>query len=117
MNVSGSYQLLSHGTYDKAGKFTPTSEYLRGELIYPNDGFVSVLICFNESIKTQKDILAYSGRYEVKTENEIIHHITLCSQLSRSGTSELRKLNFSENKLVLGIDMENGRFEAVWDKS
>ncbi len=113
--VVGRYQLISHGTY-KENIFSPTSSYLKGELIYSSDGFLSVLIFFRESVTSEKDFLAYTGTFEHKSEYEILHHISLCSQSKRNGTIESRTFKSSGNRIYLGINMGAERFEAVWAK-
>ncbi len=114
----GRYSLLKHGTYDKAGVYTPTSEYLKGEINYASDGSLSVLILFKQEIETKKDILSYVGRYEVTSENILFHNITLCSQQGRNNSAEKRSFLIKEEKLILGSELPNGsRFEAVWKKS
>ena len=114
----GRYSLLKHGTYDQAGVYTPTSDYLNGEINYASDGSISVLILFKPEIETKKDILSYVGRYEVTSENILFHNITLCSQQARNNSAEKRSYLIKEDNLILGSEMPNGsRFEAVWKKS
>ena len=113
----GRYSLLKHGTYDQAGVYTPTSDYLNGEINYASDGSLSVLILFKQEIETKKDILNYVGRYEVTSENILFHNITLCSQQARNNSAEKRTYLFKEGNLVLGSELPNGsRFEAIWKK-
>jgi hypothetical protein len=113
----GRYSLLKHGTYDQAGLYTPTSDYLKGEINYAADGSLSVLILFKPEIETKKDILSYVGRYEVSSEDILFHNITLCSQQTRSNSAEKRNYLFKEGNLVLGSELPNGsRFEAIWQK-
>ena len=115
--IIGRYSLLKHGTYDQAGLYTPTSDYLKGEINYASDGSLSVLILFKPEIETKKDILSYVGRYEVTSEEILYHHITLCSQQTRNNSAEKRTYLFKEGNLILGSELPNGfRFEAVWKK-
>lgn len=115
--VEGKYRLLRHGTFNRAGEFIPTSTYLQGELIYSSEKFLSVLILFNPSITSEKDFLAYTGTYEISSHDQIIHHISLCSQSNRNGTSEARTVTVQGSTIKLGLDLDNGdRFEALWEK-
>jgi hypothetical protein len=117
IKLIGRYSLLKHGTYDQAGDYTPTSDYLKGEINYASDGSLSVLILFQPEIESKKDILSYVGRYEVSSENILFHNITLCSQQARNHSAEKRSYLLKEDKLILGSEMPNGfRFEAVWKK-
>ena len=113
----GRYSLLKHGTYDQAGIYTPTSDYLKGEINYASDGSLSVLILFKPEIESKKDILSYVGRYQVSSGNILYHNITLCSQQARNNSAEKRSYLLKEDNLILGSEMPNGfRFEAVWKK-
>ena len=116
-DLAGRYRLISHGVYSKQSVFVPTSSYLLGELIYSKEGFLSVLIFFKKTITSDKDFLAYSGRFELISENEVAHHISICSQSHRNGTSEKRTLEVTGKGIKLGLPLENEeRFEAVWEK-
>lgn len=116
-DLASRYRLVSHGVYNKQSVFAPTSSYLLGELIYSGEGNLSVLIFFKESITSDKDFLAYSGKIEIISENEVIHHISICSQSKRNGTSEKRTLEVTSNGIKLSLPMDNEeRFEAVWKK-
>lgn len=61
----GRYELISHGVFDSQNVFKETSSYLKGELIYSNENFLSVLILFKESPEKASDLLAYSGVYKL----------------------------------------------------
>ena len=76
----GRYKLLNHGTYSSGGHYTPTSDYLKGEICYAADKSLSVLILFKPEIETKKDILCYVGTYEVISDELLIHKFHLCSQ-------------------------------------
>ena len=113
----GRYSLLKHGTYDQAGLYTPTSDYLTGEITYASDGSLSVLILFKPEIQNKKDILCYVGQYEVISDDLLSHNITLCSQQARNNSSEKRSYLIKEDSLILGCELPHGhRFEAIWRK-
>ena len=113
--VVGRYRLVSHGTY-KEDNFFPTSSFLQGELIYSYDGYLSVLIFFKQTVTSEKDFLAYTGTFEQISESEILHKISLCSQSKRNGTVESRTFKESGNRIFLGVEMGDERFEAVWER-
>ncbi|MBC7540185.1 MAG: lipocalin-like domain-containing protein [Bacteriovorax sp.] len=113
----GNYKLLSHGTYNRSGEFTPTSQYLKGELIYSSEGYLSVLIFFNEDSEIPRKFLAYSGNYEITGDSEVIHKINICSNSKKNRTQESRNYRFIDNFLFLSCTLDGGEiFEAKWER-
>lgn len=113
----GRYKLINHGTYEQNGEYKPTSLFLNGELIYSSEGYLSVLIFFKDDPDANREFLAYSGRYEITSDNEVIHQINICSRSKRNGTQEFRTYKFVEKYLFLSCDLEeNKRFEAKWER-
>ncbi len=122
LNLIGRYKLLSHGIIIQGNKFIPTSEYLRGELIYSSDGFLSVIIFFKDTFlkdppSSEKDFLAYSGQYEIVSASKIVHKISICSQGKRDNSEEIRNYRIFEDNLILSSPLADNRlFEATWQK-
>ena len=115
--LTGRYKLITHGTFDKDGIFTATSNYLKGELIYAGEGNLSVLIFFNEDHEVPRRFLAYSGIYEITSIDQVIHKINICSNSKRDKSDELRNFRFEKNYLFLSCDLEDQkRFEAKWER-
>lgn len=113
----GRYKLISHGIYDQAAHFKETSAYLNGELIYSNNGYLSVLIFFKNDPESNRDFLAYSGTYEIVGPKEIIHKINICSQSKRNNSDEKRDYQIENDFLILSCEIEDGkRFEAKWKR-
>jgi hypothetical protein len=117
----GRYKLIDHGIYEQNGVYNPTSTFLKGELIYSSEGYLSVLIFFKDDPDTNREFLAYSGRYKITSINdnngEVIHQINICSRSNRNGTSEDRHYRFVDNYLFLSCDLEDGKkFEAKWER-
>jgi hypothetical protein len=120
-HLIGRYKLINHGTYEENGDYKPTSAFLSGELICSSEGFLSVLIFIKDDPEANKEFLAYSGRFEIKSINGttgvVVHHINICSRSKRNGTSENRIYKFVENNLFLTCDLEDGKiFEARWER-
>lgn len=116
-NLAGKYELYSHGIYDSQGEFKATSDYLKGELCYGSDKTLSLIILFKEEIKSPRDILAYSGQYEVVSEKEILHKISFSSHFSKIQTVEKRGYKFDGNNLKLTAKLDDNQlFEALWRK-
>lgn len=113
----GRYKLISHGTYSSERTFTPTSAFLKGEIIYSSEGFLSVQIFLKPEIETPKDLLTYSGTYKATSSNEVEHHIHICSQSKRDQGVELRNYTIEGDILKLSANLDDGRmFEAQWRK-
>lgn len=116
-NIIGHYKLISHGTYSPEGVFQPTSPYLKGELIYSSEGFLSVQIFLKEEIESPRDLLTYSGKYKIVSDSEVEHHIHICSQSKRDNSTEKRSYKIEGGFLFLSIEFENkSKFEAKWQK-
>jgi hypothetical protein len=117
MSIVGRYKLLSHGTFDQFGVFNQTSDFLRGELIYSGEGYLSVLIFFNEDNDSNRKFLAYSGIYEIISTDEVIHKVNICSETKRNSSSENRDYKLIDNFLFLSCPLEdNKKFEAKWER-
>jgi hypothetical protein len=116
-NLVGRYRLISHGIYNSEKVFQATSDYLKGELIYSSEHYLSVQIFFKEIFESTRDILAYSGKYEIVSSLVVEHHIEICSQAKKDNTVENRNYRIEENFLFLSISYDDGSmFEAQWKK-
>ncbi len=116
-NLIGRYKLISHGVYNSLGAFQATSSFLKGELIYSSENFLSVQIFFKNEIECGRDLLTYSGKYKVVSDDEIEHHIEICSQSKRDHAVEKRNFKLEHNILNLSILYDDGsKFEARWQK-
>lgn len=116
-DLIGKYKLLTHGTFGQENIFTPTSDYLKGELIYSSEGYLSVIIFFNDDSEIPRKFLGYSGTYKVTSGNEVIHKINICSNSKKDSTEELRNYRLVDNFLFLSCDLDgNNKFEAKWER-
>jgi hypothetical protein len=115
--IFGKYILKSHGIFNQAGDFIPTSSYLKGELNYGQDGALSLLIVFSEGPQILKDVLSYVGSYKIISSNQINHLINLSTHQPFNETIETRNYKFNDHELTLSKNLDDGkRFEAVWLK-
>jgi 5-methylcytosine-specific restriction endonuclease McrBC regulatory subunit McrC len=115
-SLIGLWQLISHGTYDSNNIFSPTSQELAGQLIYGSDFSLSVLILFKSEPTAARDVLAYSGRWDLLNEIELNHHIEICNRTERVGNVERRQFEISGQRLFLRAKLDNQRiFEAQWN--
>lgn len=116
-SLVGKYRLLSHGTYSSYGEFRPTSSELLGEIKYGNDGSLDVLILLKTDPMLAKEIIGYVGTYEVVSETEVIHRMSVATSAKRCGSSESRNYKIDGNRLFLSVDYSNGeKFEACWER-
>ena len=117
--LPGRYTLLSHGILNlQNSTFAPSSLFLKGELIYSMDGFVSVLIFFNTDNEIPRQFLAYSGRYEILGNGKVVHKIDICSNSNQDKTNEIRNYQFEDNNvLLLYFEIDKSTiFQARWEK-
>ena len=113
--ITGRYKLLSHGTYSPENIYVSTSDYLRGELYYGADGFLSVLIVFSKNPTQAKDVYGYVGRYSVKSPSVVEHQMSVASHPSQMDATEERTFKHEGSNIILGKIYPDGtRFEAVW---
>lgn len=116
-DLIGSYELLTHGSFNEEGVFVSTSEYLNGHLIYGKGNELAVLIHFSEFPQGPRDLLAYTGTFKINSSSELLHQIKLCSQAKRNNSIEIRSYRISKNILTLEAVLPNGfKFQSTWKK-
>ena len=115
--IIGRYKLLSHGTFSLEGVFASTSQFMRGELQYSSEGFLSVLILWSPKVEKAADIFAYSGKFEL-IDDRTVKHIMHVSTVDRfNDGQEVRTIFFEGELIVLGKVFADGtRFEAKWQR-
>lgn len=112
----GSWTLVREGHFDHMGKYTPVGEHMTGQLIYAQDGSMSVLIMIVPKPTVLSDVFAYSGTFTVD-ENKVMHHIKISTEPERVNTTAIRLASFRGDEIVLATAPNaNGRFEAVWHR-
>jgi len=116
IELVGTYELISHGRFDSAGTFSPSGHQMSGQLMYSEDGFMSVFITFvNDSLEFS-DMVIYTGRYSFD-ESKIIHHIENSPKSTRRNTEETRYYKQENDTLVLTTPQTpDGYFEIKWQK-
>ncbi|MGH2836801.1 MAG: hypothetical protein ACRDJY_00455 [Thermoleophilaceae bacterium] len=69
-----------------------------GRLIYSNDGFMSAFLAGADGFS---DALAYSGTWELRGGEEVVHHVSLATQESFVGRDLVRAVSWEGADLVL----------------
>lgn len=115
-NFVGAWELVSHGRYGQDSKFTPSGSDISGQLIYTEDGFMSVFITLSNEPADFNQIIVYSGRYSILAD-KIVHHIEISPNPKRRNTSEERFFKFKNDILTLTTPpTSEGYFEIKWRK-
>jgi hypothetical protein len=69
-----------------------------GRLIYSGDGFMSAFLADGDGVS---DSLAYSGTWELRGGNEVVHHVSLATRDSFVGRDLVRSVSWEGADLVL----------------
>jgi hypothetical protein len=69
-----------------------------GRLIYSDDGFMSAFLAGADGFS---DALAYSGTWELRDGEEVVHHVSLATQASFVGKDLVRAVSWADGDLVL----------------
>ena len=116
--VIGSWDLESFIIEKPGGSRRNWGDDASGLLIYTEAGTMSVSI--NSKVKGSdlaaqfKSILFYSGTFDVKNDNTIVHNVTQASDPSRIGKEMVRKALLNGKKLTLIGEGEFGVAKVVW---
>jgi Lipocalin-like domain len=116
--IVGVWELQSWATVvdDKIVGY-PLGEQASGFLVYHSAGFMSVNISAPNRVRLPgedpfegdpkllaldaKGYLAYCGPFSIVSENEVTHHLKLCSFENWVGTDQSRSAQLDENTLTL----------------
>ena len=88
MNLVGAWNLV---------EWTPRGEAV-GRLIYSGDGFMSAFLAGPDG---WSDALAYSGAWELRGREEVVHHVSLSTRESFVGKDLVRAVSWEDGDLVL----------------
>ena len=69
-----------------------------GRLIYSDDGFMSAFLAGADGFS---DALAYSGTWELRGGEEVVHHVSLATRASFVGKDLVRFVSWADGDLVL----------------
>lgn len=114
--LAGTYELISHGRFDSDGMSSSSGHQMSGQLMYSDDGFMSVFITFVNEPTEFSDMVIYSGRFSIDG-NKIVHHIENSPNLKRRNTDEIRYFKFENNLLILLTPQTpEGFYEIKWQR-
>ncbi len=69
-----------------------------GRLIYSEDGFMSAFLAGADGFS---DALAYSGTWELRAGEEVVHHVSLATRASFVGKDLVRAVSWVDGDLIL----------------
>ena len=76
-----------------------------GRLIYSDDGHMSA---FPVRADGSSDAIAYSGTWELRSEEEVVHRVTLATRASFVGADLVRSVSWEGEDLVLTTPPRSG---------
>jgi hypothetical protein len=88
VHLVGTWQLVEWSARDDAV----------GRLIYSDDGFMSAFLAGPDGFS---DALAYSGTWEQRGSEEVVHHVSVATRESFVGKDLVRAVSWVEGDLVL----------------
>ena len=83
----------------------PSGPDAAGRLIYSPDGFMSALLAAADG---SSDSLAYSGTWERRGTEEVVHRVSLSTVASFVGTDLVRSVSWEGSDLVLTTPPRDG---------
>lgn len=100
--ILGTWYLLKYTLVDQEGRRKDIAEGIKGQLVYTQDGSVSVVIVLTSPVDrtSQMNTICYSGRYRFEDEN-IVHEIYVSDKSSYINSSQVRSIDISNNILTL----------------
>ena len=88
-----------------AGDSHPLGPDAVGRLIYSDDGFMAAFLARSDGFS---DGLAYSGSWELRGGEEVVHHVSVATQESFVGRDLVRFVSWVDNDLVLTTPRPRG---------
>ncbi len=118
-SLVGTWQLTSYTILESGGE-KPWCHQPVGIISYLPNGFMAVGInCRDEKgewIKDPKDMVFYTGRYEIRKDGVIVHHVEHSSELSRVGQDLERTAVLEKDTLTLTGKGTKGQVKLIWKK-
>jgi hypothetical protein len=112
----------------------PFGEDALGRITYESNGIMSVQLMKNNRLKFDSEdplqakseevivafneFLSYCGTYEVHNNpDQVVHQIKISSFPNWAGQNQIRKFEFSNDKLILSTDtIGSAKHKLVWQK-
>ena len=81
-----------------AGDSHPLGPDAAGRLIYSDDGFMAAFLARADG---WSDALAYSGKWQLRGREEVVHHVSVSTRRSFIGKDLVRTVSWLDGDLVL----------------
>ncbi len=118
-NLIGTWRLQSYSIIENK-KEKPWCAYPFGIISYLSNGYMAVGInCKEDSgkiVENPKDMVFYTGTYELKDENTVIHHVENSSEMSRISQNLERTAHLDGDTVTLTGKGTKGLVKLVWKK-
>ena len=118
-DLIGTWRLQSYSILE-GGKEKPWCDHPFGVISYFSNGYMAVGInCKDAALKlveNPKDMVFYTGTYELKDKNTIIHHVENSSELSRISQHLERTAHLDGETVTLTGKGTKGLVKLVWKK-
>jgi len=105
MDLPGTWHLLEWTASRDADTRHPSGPDAVGRLIYSDDGFMSAFLARADGFS---DALAYSGKWEMRGGEEVVHHVSLSTVEAFAGTDLVRAVSWDGDDLVLTTPPRDG---------
>ncbi len=83
----------------------PSGPDAAGRIIYSDDGFMSAFLAAADG---SSGSLAYSGTWELRGDEEVVHRVSLATVASFVGTDLVRSVSWEGSDLVLTTPQRDG---------
>ena len=103
--LTGSWELVEWTASDGEKVRHPSGPDAAGRLIYSDDGFMSAFLATADGTSGS---LAYSGTWEMRGGEEVVHTVTLATVDSFVGTDLVRSVSWEGSDLVLTTPPRDG---------
>ncbi|HYH57778.1 MAG TPA: lipocalin-like domain-containing protein [Thermoleophilaceae bacterium] len=94
MDLVGTWHLVEW----RFGDDHPLGADAVGRLIYSADGFMAAFLARSDGFS---DAMAYSGAWELRGGEEVVHHVSVSTRPSFVGRELVRSVLWSDDELVL----------------
>ncbi len=101
MDLIGTWNLVEW----KFGDEHPLGRDASGRLIYSSDGFMAAFLARSDGCS---DALAYSGSWELRGREEVVHHVSVSTRESFVGRDLVRAVSWVDGDLVLTTPPRDG---------
>ena len=103
--LTGTWELVEWLGSSESEVVHPFGADAAGRLIYSDDGFMSAFLARADG---WSDALAYSGTWELRGEEEVVHHVSLSTRRSFVGADLVRAISWEGEDLVLTTPRHDG---------